>query len=148
VAIGSIFDIPDDVVPDGIRHHRLMVRRFGPLIAVAVAAAAGVLAAMLLVGSNSAIRGVPGFILAVAAVPTLPLFGVPVMGGNVRWLLALVSSAALWYSVGVLAARRSTADVVSSWPEWRREYLRLAIGVWVGALLGLAVAATVLSVNL
>ncbi|NDA77536.1 MAG: hypothetical protein EBY07_07005 [Actinobacteria bacterium] len=141
MAIGSIFDIPDDVVPDGIRHHRLMVRRFGPLIAIAAAA-------MLLVGSNSAIRGVPGFILAVAAVPTLPLFGVPVMGGNVRWLLALVSSAALWFSVGVLAARRSTADVVSSWPEWRREYLRLAIGVWVGALLGLAVAATVLSVNL
>jgi hypothetical protein len=38
--------------------------------------------------------------------------------------------------------------VVTSWPEWRREYVRLSIGVWAGALLGLGVAATLLSVNL
>lgn len=125
-----------------------MVRRFGPFLAIAVAIAVGLLSAILLVGSNSAIRGVPGFMLAVAAVPTLPLFGVPVMGGNVRWILALVSSAALWFAIGNLAARRSTNDAVSGWPEWRREYVRLAVGVWVGALLGLGVAATVLSVNL
>jgi hypothetical protein len=125
-----------------------MVRRGGPTIALGVACALGLVSAMLLVGSDSAWRGVPGFVLAVASVPTLPLFGVPVMGGTIRWVLAVLTSAALWFAVGTLAARRSTSRVATSWPEWRREYVRLAVGVWVGALLGLAVAGTVLSVNL
>lgn len=115
---------------------------------LSVAAVLGLFAAMLLVGSDSAWRGVPGFLLALAAVPTLPVFGVPVMGGTVRWVLAIVTSAALWWGIGTLAARRSTSRVLTSWPEWRREYVRLSIGVWAGALLGLGVAATVLSVNL
>lgn len=148
VALDQIFLAPADAVPDGPRHHRHMVRRGGPLVAVGVALAVGIVAAMLLVGSNSAWRGVPGFVLAVASVPTLPVFGVPVMGGTTRWVLAVVTSAMLWFAVGTLAARRSTSRVLTSWPEWRREYVRLAVGVWAGALLGLAVAGTVLSVNL
>jgi hypothetical protein len=114
---------------------------------VAIAAVIGLLAAALLIGSTSAIRGVPGFILAIIAIPTLPLFGVPVMGGTVRWLLAIVSSAALWAFVGHLAAQRSTNRTISSWPEWRREWTRLSIGVWVGAMFGLGVAAIALGIN-
>jgi hypothetical protein len=113
-----------------------------------VALALGLVAAMLLVGSDSAWRGAPGFVLAVASIPTLPLFGVPVMGGTARWILAIATSLVLWFAIGTLAARRSTSRVVTSWPEWRREYVRLSIGVWAGALLGLGVAATLLSVNL
>jgi hypothetical protein len=148
VAIGSLLDAPSDSVPDGPRHHRHLVRRFGPLVPIAVALALGLVAAMLLVGSDSAWRGAPGFVLAVASIPTLPLFGVPVMGGTARWILAIATSLALWFAIGTLAARRSTSRVVTSWPEWRREYVRLSIGVWAGALLGLGVAATLLSVNL
>ena len=135
------------IVPDGVVYHRLLVRKFGPYLAVAISAAIGIFAALLLTGSSSAIRGIPGFILAIIAIPTLPLFGVPVMGGTVRWLLAIVSSAALWAFVGHLAAQRSTSRTISSWPEWRREWTRLSIGVWVGAMFGLGVAAIALGIN-
>jgi len=137
----------DGVVPDGVVYHRLLIRAFGPYLAVAIAAVIGLFSAALLFGSTSAIRGVPGFILAIIAIPTLPLFGVPVMGGTVRWLLAIVSSAALWAFVGHLAAQRSTSRTISSWPEWRREWTRLSIGVWVGAMFGLGVAAIALGIN-
>jgi hypothetical protein len=148
VAIGSLLDAPADAVPDGPRHHRHMVRRLGPFVPIGVASILALLAAMLLIGSESAWRGAPGFILAVAAAPTLPVFGVPVMGGTVRWTLAVLTSLVGWYAIGHLAAKRSTRRVVTSWPEWRREYVRLAVGVWFGAIVGLGVAATVLSVNL
>ena len=124
-----------------------MVLGWGPLMAVLNASGIGAFAALLLVGSNSAVRGIPGFVFAIAAVPTLPLFGVPVMGGTTRWVLALVSSGVMWYFVGRLAAIRSTRRPMTSWPEWRREWARIAIGIWVGSLVGLGLAATVLSVS-
>ncbi|MEY3617506.1 MAG: hypothetical protein RL726_204 [Actinomycetota bacterium] len=148
MAIGSLLDAPADSVPDGPRHHRHLVRRFGPFVPIGVALALGLVAAMLLVGSDSAWRGAPGFVLALASIPTLPVFGVPVMGGTIRWILAIATSLVLWFAIGTLAARRSTSRVVTSWPEWRREYVRLSIGVWAGALVGLGVAATLLSVSL
>lgn len=135
------------VVPDGVVYHRLLVRKFGPYLAVAISAAVGIVAALLLIGSTSALRGIPGFMLAIVAIPTLPLFGVPVMGGTVRWLLAIASSAAVWAFIGHLAAQRSTNRTISSWPEWRREWTRLSIGVWAGAILGLAVTAIALGIN-
>lgn len=115
---------------------------------MAIAAGIALVAALLLVGSDSVWRGVPGFVLAIVALPTLPMTGIPVMGGSVRWLVAIVTSAAVWFVVGTVAARRSSSRAVASWPEWRREWARLAIGIWAGALVGIAVAGTVLSVNL
>jgi hypothetical protein len=136
-----------NIVPDGVVYHRLLVRKFGPYLAVAISTAVGILSALLLIGSTSAMRGIPGFILAIVAIPTLPLFGVPVMGGTVRWLLAILSSGLLWAFVGHVAAQRSTNRTISSWPEWRREWTRLSVGVWVGAMFGLAVAAIALGIN-
>lgn len=124
-----------------------MVRAWGPLLAIGIATGIGAVAALLLVGSNSAVRGIPGFVFAIAAVPTLTLFGVPVMGGTTRWMLALLTSGVMWYFVGRLAAIRSTSRPMTSWPEWRREWARIAIGIWVGSLVGLGLAATVLSVS-
>ncbi|MEY3147107.1 MAG: hypothetical protein RL688_326 [Actinomycetota bacterium] len=140
---------PDsDIVPDGVEFHRQMVRRRGPLLAIAISCTIGLLAALLLWDSTSALRGVPGFILWVLAVPTSSLFGIPVMGGELRWILAVLSSLVLWFYVGHLAAQRSTRRVATSWLEWRREWTRLVIGIWAGSLLGLGLAATVLSVSL
>lgn len=124
-----------------------MVRAWGPLLAIGIATGIGAVAALLLVGSNSAVRGIPGFVFAIAAVPTLTLFGVPVMGGTTRWMLALLTSGVMWYFVGRLAAIRSTSRPMTSWPEWRREWARIAIGIWAGSLVGLGLAATVLSVS-
>jgi len=146
VLLRSVSTSPN-IVPDGVVYHRLLVRKFGPYLAVSISAAIGILAALLLIGSTSATRGIPGFILAIVAIPTLPLFGVPVMGGTVRWLLAIVSSGLLWAFVGHVAAQRSTNRTISSWPEWRREWTRLSVGVWVGAMFGLAVAAIALGIN-
>jgi hypothetical protein len=115
---------------------------------MAIATGIGLLAAVLLVGSDSAWRGVPGFVLAIVAVPTLPMTGIPVMGGGIRWVLAIATSAAIWFVIGAVAARRSSSRAIASWPEWRREWIRLAVGIWIGALIGIAVAGTVLSVNL
>ncbi len=112
------------------------------------AAVIALVAAILLVGSDSAWRGVPGFVLAVVAVPTLPMTGIPVMGGAVRWLVAVITSALVWFVVGAVAARRSSRRPITGWPEWRREWLRLAVGIWAGSLVGIAIAGTVLSVNL
>lgn len=117
-------------------------------MSMAIAAAIAVASAVLLVGSDSAWRGVPGFVLAVVALPTLPMTGIPVMGGGLRWLVAIVTSAAVWFVIGAVAARRSSSRAVASWPEWRREWMRLAVGAWIGSLVGIAVAGTVLSVNL
>ncbi|MFZ9083219.1 MAG: hypothetical protein ACO3LC_07250 [Ilumatobacteraceae bacterium] len=136
------------VVPDGPRYHRHIVRRRGPVVSITSAAAVALVAAILLVGSDSAWRGVPGFVLAIVAVPTLPMTGIPVMGGATRWFVALITSAALWFVIGAVAARRSSRRPATSWREWRREWLRLAVGIWAGALVGIAVAGTLLSVNL
>lgn len=136
------------VVPDGVRFHRYTVRRNGPFVSAAAAAALGLVATILLVGSESTWRGVLGFVIAVMALPTMSIVGIPVMGGTTRWLLAIGTSAAVWLAIGALAARRSTRRVATSWPEWRREWLRLVVGIWAGALVGIGVAATFLSVNL
>ena len=77
-------------------------------MSIASAAAVALVAAILLVGSDSAWRGVPGFVLAIVAVPTLPMTGIPVMGGATRWFVALITSAALWFVIGAVAARRSS----------------------------------------
>lgn len=115
---------------------------------MATAGSIAIVAAILLVGSQSAWRGVPGFVLAIVALPTLPMTGIPVMGGTSRWFVAIASSAAVWFVVGAVASRRAASRPLSSWPEWRREWLRLAFGIWLGALVGIALAGTILSVNL
>jgi hypothetical protein len=125
-----------------------MVRRNAVRGSLLLPAGLGIVSALLLIGSGSAWRGIPGFVLAIMALPTLPLTGIPVMGGALRWLVAIATSAVVWAALGVIAARRSTSRVMTSWKEWRREWFRLAIGVWVGALVGIGVAATLLSVNL
>lgn len=117
-------------------------------MSVSSAAVISLVAAILLIGSDSAWRGIPGFVLAVVAIPTLPMTGIPVMGGAGRWFVAVVSSAGVWFVVGAVAARRSSRRPITGWPEWRREWFRLAIGIWVGSLVGIAVAGTLLSVNL
>lgn len=110
-------------------------------------ALSGLLSIVVLWGSQSTIRGIVGFVLAVMSCPTLPVFGLPMSTGTGRWLAAIASSALLWGVVGFIAARRSTTRAVAGWREWRREWLRLAIGVWVGSLVGFAIAAILLTVD-
>jgi hypothetical protein len=134
-------------VPDGLASHRRRVRTWG---AVAGLVPPGILAAiggLLLWGSTSAARGLTGFIFLVMGVPVLPLLGVPAEGGSNRYLLAAVASVVLWLAIGWVAARRATRLAVAGWAEWRREYLPLAIGVWVGAAAALVIAGTMVGLG-
>lgn len=99
-------------------------------------------------GSQSPLRGAIGFVLAVMACPTLPVLGFPVTTGSGSWAAVIATSAMVWMALGHLAGRRATSRPVAGWPEWRREWLRLAIGVWVGSLIGFAIAGVLLTVEL
>jgi len=52
----------------------------------------------------------------------------------------------LWWMIGHYAAVRAIRLPIVSWPEWRREFRPLAIGVMSGSLISLAIAAVVLGV--
>jgi hypothetical protein len=128
------------VVPDGPRFHEQRVRQFGMLMSLTVPAIAGVAALVLLYGSQSAWRGIVGFTAALIALPTMPIFGLPVTTGPLRWALTITTSIALWLFLGHVAARRAVRKMASSWPEWRQQWWPLAFGAWSGALIGMALA--------
>ena len=130
---------------DGIDAHRNTVRKMGGFFAVVLSIAVLIVGLLLLVLPGS-ITGVPGFVLTVIALPTLPLFGVPAIGGFIRYFLSLISSLFLWWVIGHYAARRAIQSTISSWPEWLREFRPLAIGVVMGSIISLALAAAVLGV--
>ena len=132
-------------VLDGIDAHRDTVRKMGGFFAIALSIAILIVGLLLLVIPGS-ITGVPGFVLTVIALPTLPLFGVPATGGFIRYFLSLISSLFLWWVIGHYAARRAIQSTISSWPEWLREFRPLAIGIVLGSIISLALAAAVLGV--
>jgi hypothetical protein len=130
----------NSVVPDGLRFHQQQVLHYGPFMSLVVPAIAGFVAGALLYGSETTWRGIIGFLAALIALPTLPIFGLPLADGAMRWLLTAASSFGLWLLLGHIAARRAARKMAASWPEWRQQWWRLAIGVWLGSLLGMAVA--------
>ena len=131
------------VVPDGIVAHRNAVRQRGGIIAVALALGVLVVGLVLLALPGS-LTGLLGFVLTLIALPTMPLFGVPAAGGFSLYALSFVSSVLLWWIIGHYASLRAIRAVIASWPEWRREFRPLAIGLVLGSLISLALAALVL----
>jgi hypothetical protein len=135
---------PDgQALADGWTQHRRRVRRGGPVVALVVPLMLAAVATAAMWGSTSWWRGALGLVAAMAAAPLLPVVGVPAAGGLARLVLGGVGSAALWMLLGAVAARRATRTPGASWPEWRREYGRLAVGAMVGGVGALAVAAGV-----
>ena len=55
--------------------------------------------------------------------------------------LALVSSAALWMTLGAMAARRAAREYDGGWVTFTKELLTLSAGVVCGVLLGFALIA-------
>ncbi len=133
------------IVPDGIVAHRDALRKRGGLIAVALSVATLVVGLILLALPGS-LTGLLGFVFAFIALPTMPLFGIPATGDFVRYGLSFISSLLLWWIIGHYASLRAIRAVIASWPEWRREFRPLAIGLVLGSLISLALAAIVLGV--
>ena len=130
-------------MPDGIIAHRTSVRTKGGLVASGLALIMA-LVGLALVALPGALFGAIGFLIVVIALPTLPMFGVPAVSGTSLYLLGLVTSLGLWFALGHVSAVRATRRAVSGWKEWRREFRPLALGVWIGAVVALAVAALIL----
>ncbi|NBQ45874.1 MAG: hypothetical protein EBU37_07425 [Actinobacteria bacterium] len=131
------------VVPDGIVAHRNLVRQRGGLISVGLALAILVVGLGLLALPGS-LTGLLGFVLTFIALPTMPLFGIPAAGGLSLYALSFISSVLLWWILGHYASLRAIRAVIASWPEWRREFRPLAIGLVLGALFSMMLAAFVL----
>lgn len=102
----------------------------------------------LLVGAifSGAKGGALSFLFIVMAFPVMPLLGIPAAGGALRVLVAVLASGIVWWVIGQVTAARVTNHPVVGWREWTREYVTLAIGLWVGAVGSLALAALVLGV--
>ncbi len=124
-------------VPLGPRAYRTKLRASGPFVALVPPGVLGVLALLLLRGHSSLVRGVAGFLTAVFAAPGLLVAGVPLRSGRDVYLGAVVGSALLWMVLGAIAARRATRLPVASWRDFWREYLWLAVGVWLGVVVAL-----------
>jgi hypothetical protein len=92
---------------------------------------------LLLRGHTSLARGLAGFLAAVLAAPGLLVAGVPLRSGGKVYLGAVVGSAVLWMLVGAVSARRATRLPAASWRDYWREYLWLAVGVWLGVVVAL-----------
>ena len=97
------------------------------------------IAALLALG-GSPLKGIPGFLLTAMSAPTMLLVGVPVTSGTARFVLAGVTSLVLWCGVGAWAAARATRNPMASWRDWWKEYLWLAVPIWIGAAVAFAVA--------
>jgi len=134
-------------VPDGLATHRRRVRSLGAFAGLVIPGALAAVGGLLLWGSDSATRGLTGFVFLVLGAPVLPLLGVPAEGGTNRYLLAAAASAVLWMAIGWLAGRRASRLPVAGWSEWLREYLPLAIGVWIGAAFALIIAGTMVGLG-
>jgi hypothetical protein len=131
------------VIHDGIAFHRTQVRQRGGLIAVGTSLAISLIG-LLLVALPGSLFGVLGFLFLLVALPVLPMLGVPAVSSNTAYLLAFFLSMVLWFAVGHVSALRATRKAVSGWPEWIQEFRPFAIGIWVGALLSLAISTVVL----
>ena len=124
-------------VPLGPRAYRTKLRSSGPFVALLPPGVLGAVALLLLRSHTSLVRGVAGFLAAVLAAPGLLVVGAPLRSGRGVYLAAIVGSAVLWMLIGAIAARRATRVPVASWRDFWREYLWLAIGVWLGVVVAL-----------
>ena len=131
------------MVPDGIIENRSLVRTRGAITAAGFAAAIALVGVVLIVLPGT-ITGLLGFLLIVAALPTLPMLGVPATAGATVYLLGAATSLGAWLVLGHVAALRASKRAVVDWSDWRREFVPLALGLLLGGVLALVIGAVVL----
>lgn len=126
-------------VIEGPRWFRTEIRHKGPLCALGPPLALGAVAVVCISFFESQITGMIGLVSAYFAAPALPVVGAPFSGTD-RHPLAIVISTILWVIVGVVASRRATRDPMATWGDFWRTYAWLAGGIWLGAIVPMAVA--------
>lgn len=131
------------MVPDGIIANRTLVRQRGALVATASAVGLA-LFALVLIALPGALTGVVGFLLLMAALPTMPMLGVPATTGATIYVLGFVTSVGAWLALGHVAAVRASRRAIVDWSDWRREFVPLALGLLLGGVLALVIGGLVL----
>lgn len=126
-------------VIEGPRWFRSEIRHKGPLYALLPPLALGALALVCINVFETQLTGLLGLLSAYFAAPALPILGAPFSGSD-RHPLAIGISTVLWIAVGVIAARRATRDPMATWVDFWRTYAWLAGGIWLGAIVPMAVA--------
>jgi len=103
---------------------------------------------VLLRGNTTLTRGFGGFLAALFAAPVLPILGVPFRSGRSVYLVAIATSAVVWFVLGVIASRRATRGPIATWRDFWGQLIWLIGGVWVGVLLSLVISNLVLGRSL
>jgi hypothetical protein len=116
-------------VPDGIDANKRSLARRGGFAALALAGAVALCGGAILALTDGAFFGVIGFMAVAFGVPLLPIVGIPARSGGVRWAIAIVGSAGMWWWVGQLSAARVRKMAVAGWSDWAKE-----VGLYVGAV--------------
>lgn len=128
----------------GPRAYRRQIRGLGPALGLLPPLAMGALGLVLLRGNtDSTVRGVVGFLLAVLAAPGLLVAGAPLNSGTGVYAAAVIGSAVVWLLLTIVATRRATRTPVATWGDFWKEYLWLAGAVWLGVV-GALVAANLM----
>jgi hypothetical protein len=122
------------------------MRALGPFAALLVpatllAAAAIVLAFWPCSGRSCIESSLGAWVLVLFALPTALPAGLPWFVNALTVGLALLSSAALWMTLGAIAARRAARQYDGGWATFTKELLTLSGGVIFGVLLGFALIA-------
>ncbi|MBJ7491136.1 MAG: hypothetical protein JHC59_07355 [Ilumatobacteraceae bacterium] len=132
------------MLPGGVASTRRSIKRRGGFMAIGCAVGLwllGVVFSWIVSGPKG---GSVAFVLMVMALPVMPILGMPAAGGAARLLLAVASSAVLWWFLGQVVAGRVTKRPVVGWREWLREFVVAGLGLWIGAAGGLLLGVLVL----
>jgi hypothetical protein len=130
--------MPRDVF-EGPRWFRSRIRTQGPFRGLVVPGLLGGAALALLNLADGQASGLAGLVLGVFAAPGLLAVGAPFSSSSL-YPIGVAISAMLWLIVGAIAARRATRNPMASWSDFWRNFLWLAVGIWVGASAALVVA--------
>jgi hypothetical protein len=103
--------------------------------------ALGLLSLAALAVSDGRTSGLIGLVAGAAAAPGLLLAGAP-FGDDANYPLAVAASIPLWLVLGFWASRRATVRSMAGWVDYARELAWLTVSVIVGAIVGIAVAAS------
>lgn len=119
----------------------------GPLLGVVPMAVMGLIARVALVTSDSRASGIVGLLGGVSAAPGLLVAGAP-FADDSNYPLAVIASIPFWLVLGLIASRRATRSVISSWRDYWRELVWLTVAVVIGAAGALVVATNLLGESL
>jgi len=123
----------------GPRWYQRRIRTFGPLLALAIPAALGLVAYASLQLSDSAWSGAVGLLGGYFAGPALLAIGAPFADREI-YPIAALASGVMWLLVGLLASRRATRNPMATWGDFWRHYFWMLLGIWIGVAAALAIA--------